>query len=208
MGCRWGWADPLDGFACPLLLPTDVCPNIGYASPVGTASESPLSAIPDTFLTNITDSLESFQTSLSATGLACGRDRYSYVSDCVDCYNAYRDWVCQIVLPQCAESGNFSDVGSPPAPQGPSTFDRPLDNPRNSAMSPYATDYTELQPCISVCTVVESKCPTALTFICPHRHFNADQSYAFIGGNDDSNDGTAGTGWPALDIWGNRWCSG
>jgi calcium channel MID1 len=51
---------------------------------------------------------------------------------------------------------------------------------------------------------VDRACPVFLGFRCPLRGDTANESYAFIGDDDDKGDGSEGSG----DKWGNRWCNG
>lgn len=195
------------GFRCPLMLPTAMCPGIGYASPVADTQGGGakyLTDIPEAYSEVIAENLESF--SMSLTAQACGRDMYSFVSTCADCYDAYRDWVCRMVLPQCADAdpAPFENISS--LPTAPHVVPRTTDSPRSAAVSyPYA--YTELLPCIAACTEVDRVCPLNLQFICPHRNFNANESYAFEGRKNGVNDGQARNGRPSIDRFGNRWCN-
>lgn len=200
-----------ESFACPLVLPTSMCPGVAYASPLST-DRAPLTAIPDEYANFITQSLRAFEVSVLAG--ACGRDLYSHVSSCADCYAAYREWVCRLVLPQCAgDEIAFVDV-DPNGPQVPFRVERTQSAPRNGNISSatafpgYPIDYVELQPCINTCTHVDRRCPSTLQWNCPHRHFNANESYAFVTDDDERGDGSAKTGWPATDVYGNRWCNG
>lgn len=194
-------------FPCHLVLPNSMCPGIAYAAPLeantttlpGSTTPFPLDKIPDSIASIITDSLNHFSTSLLSS--ACGRDLFSHVSSCLDCYNAYRDWICRITVPQCASDGSNSE--SVPS----QTVARTPDSPRLSDVSPpYA--YTELLPCLSVCNKADRQCPAFVQFRCPRRLVNAQQSYAFIGEDNDEDDGDPVNGEPALDRWGNRWCNG
>ncbi|EIW69653.1 hypothetical protein TREMEDRAFT_62522 [Tremella mesenterica DSM 1558] len=63
---------------------------------------SPISTLPQAIVDLVTSSLEAFSVSLTTT--ACGRDQYSHVSTCLDCYTAYRDWVCRVTIPRCGSS--------------------------------------------------------------------------------------------------------
>lgn len=192
------------GFRCPLMLPTAMCPGVGYASPVADTQASYITAIPEQYSRIIEDNLESF--SMSLTAQACGRDQYSFVSTCADCYDAYRDWICRMVLPQCAdpEPAPFENITEDPT--APYVMPRTTDSPRRSHVS-YPYEYTELLPCIAVCTEVDRVCPLNLQFICPHRNFNANESYAFEGRKNGVNDGQEKNGRPSIDRFGNRWCN-
>ncbi|EJT45645.1 calcium channel [Trichosporon asahii var. asahii CBS 2479] len=195
------------GFRCPLMLPTAMCPGIGYASPVADVQpggQKYLTDIPDQFANVIAENLDTF--SMSLTAQACGRDMYSYVSTCADCYDAYRVWVCRMVLPQCADADPAPFENITTLPTAPHVVPRSTDSPRSSAIS-YPYEYSELLPCIAVCTEVDRVCPLNLQFICPHRNFNANESYAFEGRKNGVNDGQARNGRPSIDRFGNRWCN-
>lgn len=158
-------------------------------------------------------SLGNFSTALSANGLACGRDMYSYVSSCLDCYNAYRDWLCHTLLPRCADPNApaFQNVKGRNAPTAAITVPRTTDSPRNGVNQTnydITINYTEMLPCLDMCTKVERACPNTLGWTCPHRNFNAAKSYAYIGKDTKHNDGNKRTGYPSQDQWGNRWCNG
>lgn len=202
-----------DSFKCNLVLPNSFCPSVGYAAPFDSVSgdaSDPRALIPGSVNDTITANLQAFSTSLGANGLACGRDMYSFVSSCLDCYTAYRNWLCHILIPQCADPNlpPFMNTTGAKAPTAAFTIPRPTDQPRNAAVMNYTMDYTEMMPCLGLCTLVERKCPTTVGWNCPHRNFNANDSYAFIGHDNKKNDGNPRNGWPATDVWGNQWCSG
>ncbi|RSH91307.1 stretch-activated cation channel mid1 [Saitozyma podzolica] len=191
-------------FQCPLVLPNSMCPSVAYAAPFdvnATSSTSPLTSLPDNITSILTSSLQSFSTSLLSQ--ACGRDYYSHVSTCADCYAAYRDWLCRVLVPRCADAVS-STTADPPA----ATVSRTAANPRDPGIYTPSYDYVELLPCLSVCNAADRTCPTSLQFRCPVRGVTANSSYGFVGNNADSGDGAKDTGWPAADQWGNRWCNG
>ena len=198
-------------FPCQLVLPNAQCPGIAYAAPLeantsivvlaGSTTPIPLprTEYPDPITSLISRSLDAFSTSLLSS--ACGRDLFSHVSSCLDCYTAYRDWLCRIAVPQCASSLTLDALN--PA----QTIARTTANPRVADITPpYA--YTELLPCLSTCNRADRQCPAFMAFRCPRRRANADQSYAFLGVGSDDGDGSEDTGPTALDRWGNRWCNG
>lgn len=180
-------------------MPTDLCPGIGYATPISTAS-GPVDAIPEDLAEILTTNLQAFSASLLTS--ACGRDHFSFVSSCLDCYNAYRDWLCRIVLPQCASTNSLHPLDE----AAPFKIPRNDTSRRNADIS-YAQDYTELLPCMSTCNQVDRACPVSLGFICPRRNFNANESYAFFTKDNAKGDGSVETGRPGLDRWGWRWCN-
>lgn len=187
------------------MLPTPICPSVGYAAAIepNSTALAPLFQLPETLSANITSSLAAF--SVSILGQACGRDFYSHVSSCADCYASYRDWLCHIALPQCADP---SASGSYPPP---ATISRTPANPRSTNLPNPSYSYTELLPCLSVCNNADRTCPVNLQFRCPIKGVTANQTYGYVAEDEDDaalGDGAPDSDWPAVDQWGNRWCSG
>jgi hypothetical protein len=117
-----------------------MCPSVAYAAPFdvnATSSTSPLTSLPDNITSILTSSLQSFSTSLLSQ--ACGRDYYSHVSTCADCYAAYRDWLCRVLVPRCADAVS-STTADPPA----ATVSRTAANPRDPGIYTPSYDYVEL----------------------------------------------------------------
>nr|ODN77362.1 hypothetical protein L203_06303 [Cryptococcus depauperatus CBS 7841] len=215
-----------EGFACQLVMPSSICPGIGYAAPLPanytttattagqTYNVSLIRSLPDNLATVITNNLDAFSTSLLSK--ACGRDLYSHVSSCLDCYNAYRDWLCRMVIPQCgvsdSPSANITSTvtGSSISTifPSPSTIHRTSSNPRNPSLPAPSYDYDELLPCMSTCNKADRTCPVWLGVRCPKRKVNAAKSYAFVGDDHSFGDGSEDQGVIAADRWGRRWCNG
>ncbi|ADV20414.1 calcium channel [Cryptococcus gattii E566] len=217
-------------FPCQLVMPNDVCPNLGYSAPldanstavtspsgVTISSTAPIQTLPDELLEPIIQNLEAFSTSLLSN--ACGRDLFSHVSSCLDCYFAYRDWLCRVVVPQCGTAANSSasataieaatststSSGTFPTP---STILRMPSSPRNPSLPIPSYSYYELLPCMSTCNRADRSCPVSMGIRCPKRKVNAAKSYAFVGNDHSYGDGSAEQGVAAQDRWGNRWCNG
>ncbi|KAL7422903.1 stretch-activated cation channel mid1 [Cryptotrichosporon argae] len=198
-----------DAFPCPLVLPSSICPSVGYAAAVD--GTSPVLSLPDNVTSVLSASLDAFSTSLLTQ--ACGRDYYSHVSSCLDCYSAYRDWLCRIVVARCASAGSSSSAAYSSSGEAgtafpaPSTAARDPVAARNPAVLAASYAYTELLPCLGTCNAVDRACPIALGYRCPLRSGYANESYAFVGQVSDKGDGTDGSP-DAADGYGNRWCNG
>ncbi|ODO11485.1 hypothetical protein I350_00265 [Cryptococcus amylolentus CBS 6273] len=213
-------------FPCQLTLPNDICPNIGYSAPLSPnattinsptgeliSNTTPITSFPDEIADVLADNLQAFSTSLLTR--ACGRDLFSHVSTCADCYSSYRDWLCRMVVPQCgpdyvnttSTSTSSSSASSTIFPL-PSTTPRTVDNPRNEDLPDAPYDYNELLPCLSVCNRADRQCPVWLGIRCPKRKVNAAKSYAFVGEHSSFGDGSAELGMASEDRWGNKWCNG
>lgn len=211
-------------------MPNDVCPNLGYSAPldanytavtspsgVTISSTAPIQTLPDELLEPIIQNLEAFSISLLSN--ACGRDLFSHVSSCLDCYSAYRDWLCRIVVPQCGTAANSStsataieaatstSTSSGTFPN-PSTILRTPSSPRNPSLRIPSYSYYELLPCMSTCNRADRSCPVSMGIRCPKRKVNAAKSYAFVGDDHSYGDGSAEQGVASQNRWGKRWCNG
>ncbi|WWC61161.1 uncharacterized protein I303_103741 [Kwoniella dejecticola CBS 10117] len=226
------WSGPIwfntkaASFPCQLVLPTSTCPSIAYSAPLPVNSSSastpsgdlisetsPIQSLPDDLTSLLTTNLEAFSTSLSAQ--ACGRDLYSHVSTCSDCFASYRDWLCHLLIPRCSDPSSDSGSGSDSEQTIddtpiPAVIHRTPSQARNNGTDTYMPEYEfdELLPCLSVCNFVDRKCPVNMGFRCPRRRQNANESYAFVGQDAESGDGSVEGGLRSYDIYGGRWCSG
>jgi calcium channel MID1 len=194
-------------FPCQLVLPTPYCPSIGYSAPLEAkstlvlSSPAPLTTLPESLITPLTQSLESFSTSLSSK--ACGRDYYSHTSSCLDCHTSYRDWICRNLIPRCIDPPTTSSDGITDQPE--------VIPPRSIPRSGGSYDYQQLLPCLGVCNRVDRTCPAWMGFECPQRGINANETYGFFGQDEERGDGavdSSGGGVRSSDKWGNRWCNG
>jgi calcium channel MID1 len=218
-------------FSCTLTHALPFCPSTVYALPLDPPSSSsnnfPIydtTNLPDVLSQQVTITLTNFTVSLLT--LACGRDMYSPLVGCDACQREYRKWLCAAVFPRCSEAsqanpsfitpnpGTVGMVNAGPA-SGQAVLSALLPVPSQSGSqssddnnSPYMQDsYTQLLPCIELCTSVDRACPPFLGFRCPTSMFNGASSYGF--GYIDGADGTeyGGLVESAQDQWGNIWCN-
>ncbi|KAG8944618.1 stretch-activated cation channel mid1 [Tulasnella sp. 424] len=221
--------------SCVLVHSLSYCPMVSYPIPLPASSISSTSSnstpivdedtLPAAIANNITSSLNNFATLLST--FPCGRDVYSPLHGCADCYDAYRVWACFVSFPRCTEplpgspttpvtSGSSSTV----EPQIPFALKpRPAQSlPRAAGFPPPTTAYTELLPCIESCQTVRRTCPPFLGWSCPVPDVNAAESYALgvwdswnglipgggLLGQSDMGNGTVSV----TDRFGRIWCNG
>ncbi|KAH9840768.1 stretch-activated Ca2+-permeable channel component-domain-containing protein [Rhodofomes roseus] len=213
-------------FACPIVYGIPFCPSIGYAAPVGNNDPGTgVSAgeLPSAFTENLLSGLSNFTTML--TTIACGRDLYSPLVTCADCQAAYRNWLCIVSLPRCAEYASPTSSSTTAASststmlgQGaqeplitptPALAMQNASNPRNPSLPPFAENYTAVLPCLEVCHAADRACPPFLGFQCPLPQYTAGQSYG-VGFVDTGEEGVVGGGLTGAgtDQWGNVWCNG
>ncbi|KZT38876.1 hypothetical protein SISSUDRAFT_1061596 [Sistotremastrum suecicum HHB10207 ss-3] len=204
-------------FACPLLHSLPFCPQTAYSVPLQ-APKAPFTSYNTTNLdpaisSSFLSSLQNFSTTLSA--FPCGRDVYSPLKGCTDCFDTYRTWLCAVAFPQCADPpSNPSTFFSPTPPSEaptPALLAQTSSN-RSPILPDLGTSHTILLPCIETCQAVDRSCPPFLGWRCPVMAVNANWSYGlgFIDGIDGSEgqgriSGASGRG---VDRWGGMWCSG
>jgi calcium channel MID1 len=216
-------------FICTLVHSLAFCPSTAYAVPLPAPSSSSInnfpiydsSNLPGELSSQIVVTLTNFTVSL--TTLACGRDLYSPIVGCDDCQREYRKWLCATLLPRCSEPSSTNPNFITPDPGGVGTVNAgpgpsqavlsalspvPSQTPTPGQDSPYIqAPYTQLLPCVELCTAVDRACPPFLQFRCPKSEYNGAASYGFgyVDGSDGSENG--GLVKSAHDRWGNVWCN-
>lgn len=220
--CKKSGSPSPASFSCPLLLPTAECPGISYAAPLSLPSPTSgngaiITSLPNTTLEILENNLASFRTSLLSQ--ACGRDVYSHVSTCLDCHEAYRDWLCHVLVPRCADPGAPSNDSGIFDDDGQSILQAIIQRTPSPASSELGIQgvgmagiveqqgMSELAPCLSTCHAVERQCPAFLKFRCPHYSNGASRRYGFHGDRSASGNGDWTTGWPGVNRWGRAWCA-
>jgi calcium channel MID1 len=205
-------------FPCPLVHGVDLCPSITYAAAVDPTSDrpyDPISTISERLQETLQSSLNAFSTSLLSS--ACGRDLFSPVSTCADCFDEYREWLCRSILPRCAsQSQTIASRNRDEAIQTleqsyetiPMTVPRDRRNPRTPFSANPEYPYEELLPCLDNCRRVDRKCPVFLAFRCPIRGVTAKESYAYCGPDEETRGVCEGETDGGSDKWGHTWCNG
>ncbi|KAG9016766.1 stretch-activated cation channel mid1 [Tulasnella sp. 427] len=219
--------------ACVLVHSLSYCPMVSYPIPLPASSfggasmtSTPIvdeSTLPAEISSSIVGSLTNFSTLLST--FPCGRDVYSPLHTCAECFDAYRVWACFISFPRCSEAlpgaaTSGSGTASTNDPQAPFALMPRIAQsaPRAAGFPAPKTAYTELLPCIESCQAVRRTCPPFLGWTCPVPDVNAAQSYALgvwdswnglvpggglLGGSEMGN-GTV----TVTDQYGRIWCNG
>jgi len=203
-------------FPCTLVHSLPYCPFVSYAAPIPPPSQSstPQSGtsltqqtytaddLPGEYTAMLLSSLGNFSITLSS--FACGRDVYSPLKTCEDCFDAYRDWACAISFPRC---GNADLSALPPSPWPSPALMARVNGSRNNIFPPLQQSYMELLPCIETCTTVDRSCPYFLQFGCPLPGVTAEFSYG-VGFIDDALNGRQDKGVPGVaEEYGYAWCN-
>ncbi|KAG8898738.1 stretch-activated cation channel mid1 [Tulasnella sp. 403] len=221
--------------SCAMTHALSYCPLVAYPIPVPPPSlpgfsptnSTPIiteETLPQAIASSIIDSVSNFSIVLST--FPCGRDVYSPLHGCAECFDAYRAWACFVSLPRCTEplTPTQTIVTSSSAPStslhagaqvpfGLKTREA-SSAPRAVGFTVLQSTYTELLPCIETCNVVRRTCPPLLQWKCPVPSVNANESYAL--GVWDSEDGLKEGGGllgpmgngSVSDVYGRIWCNG
>ena len=182
---------------------------MGYAAPIGNsdpASGLTAADMPSDWAENLLSNMANLTVML--TTHACGRDLYSPLVTCADCAAAYRNWLCAISLPRCAEYTTTTSSLTAAATITPALSVLNASSPRNQSLPAFTDSYTVVQPCIEVCNAADRACPPFLGFRCPLPQYTASQSYG-VGFIDASEEGVVAVGstGAGTDRWGNVWCN-
>ena len=129
--------------------------------------------------------------------------QYSLATNCSNCYNAYKQWLCAVTIPRCmdfssiepylqARNVNQSFIDGSPFPVGDPTFSEANKSVMylNSSRVPRIDQiiqpgpYKELLPCIGLCYGLVQNCPAALGFACPLAGKGQNYSYGYVTNNN------------------------
>ncbi|KAJ5757003.1 uncharacterized protein N7511_007185 [Penicillium nucicola] len=176
---------------CAVLFNLTFCSEVAYAVPSN--PKLSVAKLREIYDTNAANYYQNFNYSLQQ--VQCKTDQESLFSlavDCDDCATAYKQWLCSVTIPRCADfSNNASYLAVRNAGQdfinGTSL---PVDSPyrqhvasntsRNKIID---TDikpgpYKEILPCEDICSTLVKDCPSTLGFQCPSgRWLNASYGY-------------------------------
>lgn len=178
---------------CRLVYDIPFCPAVAYAVPSPPSLDTP--SLLDLYNSSIATSLSGFNTTLSTFSCSApvreNQGMYSYVRTCEQCMQAYTTWVCAIRMPRCTDynpsgtqgqGGNATNSDSTKHSPGQlTTFQRTSANDSRTPFLPNsAFPYSEVPPCIDVCSLVPASCPPLIssTFNCPLEGVTLENSYA------------------------------
>ena len=126
---------------------------------------------------------------VQCNGTAFGQSSlYSLAVNCSDCEDAYKDWLCAVMIPRCTDvsSGDRQHVLRDPGAKFANGSSVNLTvghlgtaRSRNQLIDTQIRPgpYKEILPCTDVCYDLVRKCPSSLGFQCPQNHL-AQLSYA------------------------------
>ncbi len=179
------------------------CSSVAYAAPGNPSS-------PNTSISNATSlglaydqyaSLAWTNFSYSLAQVACNTTssaQYSLARNCTDCANAYKEWLCAVVIPRCEDFSNPAPYLQPRAISQPfinKTYGETFENDPtlssknrsrtvfNSSRNPMIDSdilpgpYKEVLPCEDLCYELVRSCPSFMGFVCPLAGHGLEYSY-------------------------------
>jgi calcium channel MID1 len=167
---------------CAVIFNLSFCDSVAYAVPANPINFT---------VTNLTNFYDSgaqaayVNFSLNLQQIPCEIDstgQYSLVRTCDDCKNAYKSWLCSVMIPRCMDFSSTAPYLQErnlvqPFPNG-TTIDPArisevknilyLNSSRNLAIDTtvYPGPYKELLPCDDLCYGIVQSCPAAMGFDC------------------------------------------
>jgi calcium channel MID1 len=117
---------------------------------------------------------------------------FSLAVTCEDCANAYKQWLCSVTIPRCADysatasylavrnAGQDFINGSSLPSDSPYRKSVASNSSRNSIIDDQIKPgpYKEILPCQDICHTLVKDCPSALGFSCPEgKWLNASYGY-------------------------------
>lgn len=186
---------------CALMYNLTFCSEVAYAVPTNPDLFSPTTGLPD--LAALYDSYAAqmyqyFNYSLQQIPCnASSSSQYSLARNCDDCVRAYKQWLCAVTIPRCADYSNTDRWLKPrnlgqPFVNGSTISNSPQFNVDQALLNNMATNssrnpiidnsikpgpYKEVLPCEDLCYDLIQSCPASLGFACPLKGAGFEDSY-------------------------------
>ncbi|KAL5366174.1 stretch-activated Ca2+-permeable channel component-domain-containing protein [Aspergillus floccosus] len=166
---------------CAVVYDLPFCSEVAYAVPANPHKN--IDEIRRIYDDNAAALYKNFTYSLAQVQCnASNETRYSLATTCNDCANAYKQWLCAVTIPRCADFSNQADFLHPrnvgqsfdnntaPAVTNNTQLDHPAyTRSRNPLIDSEIRPgpYKEILPCQDVCHTLVKRCPSVLGFQCP-----------------------------------------
>lgn len=162
--------------SCQVLYNMTFCDQMAFAVP-GNASTFSVPELSNLYDNMAKERYSNFSKSLQQISCDVAEDdRYSMFSTCRDCDYSYRQWLCAITIPRCADWENNASYLAP----------REVGKSRNPEINRLIKPgrYKEILPCRSLCYGLVRTCPLSLGFTCPTQDL-INSSYGVMGDDGD-----------------------
>lgn len=188
---------------CALMYNLSFCSEVAYAVPTNPDKYSPSTGLPELAALYDSHAAQMYQYfNYSLQQIPCNTTssaQYSLARNCDDCARSYKQWLCAVTIPRCAD---FSDPSSYLKPRNVgqpfingstisslSMFSQAQDQTllgavaTNSSRNPIIDTtiepgpYKEVLPCQDLCYDLVQSCPASLGFACPLAGKGLEESY-------------------------------
>ncbi|KAH0846313.1 Calcium influx-promoting protein ehs1 [Fonsecaea pedrosoi] len=187
---------------CRLMYNLSFCSEVAYAVPSNPNKFSPETGLPDLAALYDSYAAQMYQYfNYSLQQIPCNTTssaQYSLARNCDDCARAYKQWLCAVTIPRCADFSSSASFLKPrnlgqPFINGSSISSDPSQfNVKQASLDAVATNssrnplidtsiqpgpYKEVLPCEDLCYDLVQSCPASLGFACPLRGKGLEDSY-------------------------------
>lgn len=162
---------------CQLVYDLDFCSDVAYAVP-GNSSLVDSQQLAKLYDENASKWWQNFTYSQDIVACNASLDsRYSILKSCDDCADSYKQWLCAVTIPRCADWSNNATFlqERPPGTSRNELIDRILQPGR----------YKEILPCLDLCQKIVQDCDASLGFQCPKIHRGQESSYGLRSDDGD-----------------------
>lgn len=171
------------GTNCQVIYDLEFCSGVAYAAP-GNAS-----SFTEVQLRNFYDDMAKeryVNFSKSLDNVACNASmekRYSPQSNCDDCAEAYKNWLCAITIPRCTDWTKEASY----------LLERPANTSRNPIINEMVRPgrYKEILPCSDLCYKIVQTCDSQFGFKCP-----TDEKWLSLSYGEHSDNGDVSCSYP------------
>ncbi|KAF8463659.1 stretch-activated Ca2+-permeable channel component-domain-containing protein [Kalaharituber pfeilii] len=180
---------------CQLIYNLPFCSDIAYSvpsNPTVFSSPAQLATFYDTIAQNWYQNFEYSLQQVSCEPIDKSM-KYSFARNCTDCKKAYRNWLCAVTVPRCADFTStlpylaergldtefFNQTANATVPNDPEKiafYSRGNDTYTASSLRSRNPEidrvvrpgpYKEIKPCLDLCWSLVQSCPRVLGFTCP-----------------------------------------
>ncbi|KIW38256.1 uncharacterized protein PV06_09237 [Exophiala oligosperma] len=191
---------------CALMYNLTFCSEVAYAVPSNPDKYPPSTGLPDLAALYDSYAAQMYQYfNYSLQQIPCNTSssaQYSLARNCDDCARAYKQWLCAVTIPRCADYSNNDAWLMPrnlgqPFVNGSSISTAQL-NGNQQLLTSVATNssrnaiidetirpgpYKEVLPCQDLCYDLVQSCPASLSFACPSKGEGLENSYGVRSNN-------------------------
>ncbi|CAG8524940.1 11083_t:CDS:10 [Funneliformis mosseae] len=153
---------------CMIIKDLKFCDKVSYSVPktISKTTEQELAIGYD----NLAESyFNNFKLTIDQYPCDDPRSKYSLVRNCNDCKEAYKDWICAITIPRCANEDSIYGNERNKSRVEVSDETMKIDQP-----------FVELPPCIDLCYNITRSCPESFGFSCPKSSNSTISTYGDI----------------------------